>query len=62
MLLVVLMDNDLFTKMLQLTNKHIIGVHMLNNGFFKLYYADGERIYQDSNAGYKQAINDMENL
>lgn len=56
------MDNDLFKKMLQLTNKHIIGVHMLNNGYFKLYYADGERTYKDNNAGYEKAINDMENL
>ena len=56
------MDNELFIKMLQLTNKHIIGVHMLNNGYFKLYFADGERIYNDNDAGYKTAINDMENL
>lgn len=56
------MDNEIFAKMLQLTNKHIIGVHMLNNGYFKLYFADGERTYKDNNAGYNQAIKEMEKL
>ena len=56
------MSNETFIKMLQLTNKYTIGVHMLNNGFFKLYFADGERIYKDNDAGYNQAIKEMENL
>lgn len=56
------MSNETFIKMLQITNKHTIGVHMLNNGYFKLYYADGERIYKDNIKGYETAINDMENL
>lgn len=54
-------DNT-FTKMLKLTNKYTIGVHMLNNGFFKLYCEDKERIFTDNQEGYNQAIQYMESL
>ena len=35
---------------------------MLNNGFFKLYCEDGERVFPDNNREYTQAITYMENL
>lgn len=56
------MDMKLFTEMLELTKKHTIGVHMLNNGLFKLYCEDGERVFTDSQEGYRQAIQYMETL
>ena len=53
---------DTFEKMLQLSNRHTIGVHVHEDDTFTLYCEDGERKFAMSEEGYLEAIAYMESL
>ena len=55
-------NKDAFSRMLEMTNEHTIGVHMHNNGWFTLYCEDGQRRYRNDERGYLKAIEYMEKL
>jgi len=55
-----MMDN--FEKMLQLSNRHTIGVHIHEDNTFTLYCEDGERKFTRDETGYQKAIKYMEQL
>ena len=53
---------DSFEKMLQLSNRHTIGVHIHEDNTFTLYCEDGERKFTRDESGYLEAIKYMEQL
>ncbi len=53
---------DTFEKMLQMSNRHTIGVHVHADNTFTLYCEDSERKFEMSEEGYLEAIEYMESL
>ena len=53
---------DTFEKMLQISNRHTIGVHVHEDDTFTLYCEDGERKFSMSEEGYLETIAYMESL